>query len=222
MTVPLQLSNAAGQTSRQPIMTLKTKGRTKNSSMRSAGPGDERGFSLLEMLIVIAMIAVVTAFAFMRIAEAQRAMRLTNATRQFTSYLEKARLDSIRRHADEVVQMATVTINSANSYSVTIDSNNDGALDPPFTINIPPQDGVLFNGIAFPTTIRFNWRGRTVDSSKNLIDLVSFDLKDSYGRSGGLIKVTASGDTSINANANITSVSASNVSPSMRPRTGIP
>lgn len=167
----------------------------------------EHGISVVELLIVAAMISVVTTFAVMQIAGAQRAMRLTNSAREFMAWLEKARMDSLRRHPMSSAEMASVEITSANSYSITIDQNGDGALDPPRNITIPAGDGTTFSGVAVPSVIRFNWRGRPVDDLGNTMSL-SFSLRSTVsGVSPVPINLTSDGDTSLYDNINAGAVS---------------
>jgi Tfp pilus assembly protein FimT len=131
----------------------------------------ERGISVVELLIVVAMIGVVVAFAVMQIAGAQRAMRLTNSAREFMSWLEKARLDSMRRSPTSTDEMARVEITSANSYTVYIDQNGDGTLDSGRTMTLPASEGMGFSGINVPLKIHFNWRGRPEDAVGNRLNL---------------------------------------------------
>ena len=184
--------------------------RNSDCSLASFKKTDERGISIVELLIVVAMIAVVTAFAVMQISGAQRAMRLTNSAREFTSWLDKTRLDSLRRHAMSSAEMASVTITSATTYSVVIDQNGDGTLDPPRTITIPGTHGATFAGITVPLTIRYNWRGRPVDASGNLLSL-SFSLQDASGNVNPL-NLTSTGDTSVGNNVNTSTVNVSTIS----------
>jgi Tfp pilus assembly protein FimT len=186
------------------------KERSKNFSRKAVRAGGERGVSIVEMLIVVTMIGIVTAFAVMKIGGAQRAMRLSNSARELTSWLEKTRLDSVRRHAMANSEMASVTIASANSYTVTIDQNGDGVLDPARTITIPPTHGATFSGITVPVTIYYNWRGRAVDASGNPLNL-SFSLSDYGGVNNNPIIVTSMGDTSLSS-TNTSNVSVSAVS----------
>jgi hypothetical protein len=167
------------------------------------------------------MVGVIVIFALLQIVSAQRSLRLADSTREFTTYVEKARQDSIRRHAQAPAQMATVTVNSANSYTVTMDFNGDGALDASRTINTS-QQGVTFSG-TLPVTIRFNWRGRTVDASGNLVALARINLNNSYD-SPNAVDVSGSGDTSINGNMNISpvNVNAVTTNANIRPNTQIP
>src|SRR3954471_15661457 len=90
----------------------------RHREMKTRG---ERGVSIIEILIVALMIMIVAAFAVMQIGAAQRAMRLTNSAREFLGWLEKARLDSVRRHAMSNGEMASITLNNNNTYTVIID-----------------------------------------------------------------------------------------------------
>lgn len=192
-------------------------------SQRKAGTSGERGISILEMLIVVCMIGIVTAFAVIRITGAQRALQLSNSSREFTSWLEKARLDSVRRHAPAGGSgMASVTITSANSYSVLIDQNGDGALDPARIVTLPAVNGATFSGIAVPLVIQYNWRGRPVDANGNLMNL-AFTIQDVDGHVNP-ISVASTGDTSLGSSVNTSAVSVSGVSSTsnIRPKTSIP
>lgn len=189
------------------------KERNNNYSQRAARKNRERGISIVEILIVILMISIVSAFALLRISGAQRAMRLTNSAREFMGWLEKVRLDSTRRHATTPVNAgdpdlrAKVTIASANSYTVLIDQDGDGALDAPRTFTIPATHGATFAGITIPTTIYYNWRGRSVDNAGNLLNL-SFSLQDANGNTN-LINLTGAGDATLGNAANVGNVSIS-------------
>ena len=190
------------------------KERNNNQSQRGAR-SNERGVSLVEMLIVVMMIGILTAFAVMKIGGAQRAMRLTNSAREFVGWLEKARLNSLRRHAitpkaGDPDLRASVTIASANSYTVTIDQDGDGALDAARTFTIPATHGATFAGVTVPTTIRYDWRGRPVDNAGSPLNL-SISLQDSNGNINP-INLASTGDMSLGSNVNMTSISVSGVS----------
>lgn len=183
----------------------------------------ESGASVLEIIIVLVIIGIASAWAFLRIVEAQQSARLASATQELTAYLDKARLDSIRRHATTVNQMAQVTITSPTSYNVRLDYNGDGQLDAPRFFNLQPG-GITFNVALFPTTVRFNWRGRIVDDAGNQTnDSVAINLQDSHG-AGPSINLSAVGDTTTYGNVNITNVNLSGVSgtSNIRPRTQTP
>lgn len=169
------------------------------------GLSDGRGFTLVEMLIVVAMISIVAGFAVTRIGAAQRAMRLSNSARELTGWLEKTRLDSLRRHPMSNSEMASVTISSLNTYTVVIDQNGDGVLDPARAITIPNTHGARFAGIPLPTTFYYNWRGRPVNASGQALTL-SFSLDDAAGNTNPVV-VTGEGDTLLDGAVNPTAVS---------------
>ena len=153
------------------------------------------GVSVLELLIVITMLAVITGFALMRIVRARQVMIRANAAQELMAYLEKARLDSVRRHPNTTAQMAQVSIVNATFYSVAFDSDGNGTLDAPKVISLPVNSGLQFSG-TFPRTIYFNWRGRTVDSTNTIAAPATISISSStYGST--LINVSDTGQPAI-------------------------
>lgn len=174
-------------------------GQTQNFASSSArAERGERGYSVLELLIVLLMIVSVSAFSVIKVVSGKQAMHLSNTTREFAAHLEKARIDSVRRHAG-VGAMATVTVNGTTSYTVTMDFDGDGILDAgeTRTITFPPSD-VSFTG-TLPATIRFDWRGRTVDAAGALTSVAALGLQDGYGHND-TVRISGSGDIAINDN----------------------
>ncbi len=126
------------------------KGQARESITKARCRTGERGVSILEMLIMLLMISVITGYVLTRISGAQQFMRMENASREFMSYVEKARLDSVRRHAGPPgqlpqPQMSSVTITGPRTYSVVMDFDGDGIVDPPRNMTIAPDQGVFFN-----------------------------------------------------------------------------
>src|SRR5437879_10645471 len=74
------------------------------------------GFSFPELLIVVTIISIVSSFALISFQNSNKSFKLAGATRTLSGYLEKARVDSVRRHGG-----ASVNINSSTSYTVNID-----------------------------------------------------------------------------------------------------
>lgn len=129
--------------------------------------GRQNGFTLLQVLIVVLVIAVIGGMAVFGIVQARQRIRLTNSARLLASYLEKARVDSIRRHATELDQMAGVTINNDDSsYTVRIDFDGNGTVD---TLNVVLDNGIKFVGHKYLTA--FDWRGRfrSTDATKTKV-----------------------------------------------------
>src|SRR5260221_11344998 len=80
------------------------------------------GISVTELLLVILIVGIVSSFALAQFLNATKSVKLSGATRTLSTYLEKARVDSVRRHGG-----ATVNINSATSYTVNLDFAGTGA-----------------------------------------------------------------------------------------------
>ena len=153
------------------------------------------GFTIIEILIMAAIITIVSLFGLMGITRARASVRLSGAAREYASYIERARMHSIRSHADEAGERASVAINEAKtSYAVTSDLDGDGDMETK-TITLP--DGVSFETVE---TIGFDWRGRTwntVDGVTTGNAQVSIRLKNSNGSVS--VDVTGSGDITIDS-----------------------
>jgi Tfp pilus assembly protein FimT len=187
---------------------------TKNSA-------NESGFSVLELLIVAVMISVLVGFAIAQIAQAKQHMTRANAVRELAIYIEKARLDSVRRHATTSAQMAQVSIINANFYSVTLDANGDGTMEAPRVIGMPADSDLTIQNGTFPRTIMFNWRGRTVDGAGNPTpDPDSVRIGNSYGST--TVRITNGGQTAIDSIPTASPVSnQDNTAPVFRERTEV-
>lgn len=193
-----------------------------NAPLTNKTPGNDAGFTVIELLIVITMITVVTGFVVMQVVRARQLMIRENAAQQFMGFLEKARVDSVRRRPDAAAQMAQVTILNASFYSVTIDSTGDGTLDPPQVINLPIDSNLQFQ-LPYPRTIYFNWRGRTVDAAGNLADPSYVRISSTVGYGSTQIDLTSSGQPSLDGPPPSTAVVNSNApAPNFREDTQVP
>lgn len=150
---------------------------------------------MVEILIMATIVSIVTGLGLIGITRARASVRLSGAARQYASYVEKARIHSIRSHADEESERATVAINAAKtSYDVTMDLDGDGTMDTR-TVTLP--DDVTFETVE---TIGFDWRGRTwstVDGVTTANAQVSIRLKN--GTDSVSVDVTGSGDITIDS-----------------------
>src|SRR6185503_4336930 len=157
------------------LMRSRFPSKTRNKRTRS----NELGFTLVQMLIVVAVIVVLASFAFVGITTARSRIRLSNSARQFASYAELARASAVRRHAQTSIQQINTT-----TYSVTMDFNGTGEVT---TQNFSTENGVNIN---MPRTIIFDWRGRTpVETS------IGFTNESGTANVG----ITGSGDITIDA-----------------------
>src|SRR5215216_2789354 len=82
----------------------------------------DRGIGMAEVVIVMAIVGIVSTFAMMQIRSARSALRVQNSIRQLASYMEKARIDAVRRHGT-----TSVTFTDTRTYSVTMDFNSSGS-----------------------------------------------------------------------------------------------
>src|SRR5437660_1080328 len=139
------------------------------------------GFAMLDLLIAATIVSIVISYALTEIVHAQTAALRHRAAQEFSSYLERARNDSIRRHATDPRQMARITILTNHSYSVAIDANGDGVIDSPVMVNMAEQKVVL--GDPAPRTLMFDWLGRTVDSYLNVTQESSVTVSNNSGTS---------------------------------------
>jgi Tfp pilus assembly protein FimT len=161
-----------------------------NSSPRRSG-----GFTTVELLVMATILTVVTAFGFIGITKARASVRLSGAAREYASYIEKARIFSIRSHADDAAERATIAINdSKTSYDVTMDLDGDGGMD---TRTVALPSDVTFETVE---SISFDWRGRTVSTVDDISTpnaQVSIRLQNSDDSIS--VDVTGSGDVTIDS-----------------------
>ena len=171
-------------------------GRTKsNEEAASLGARrrGERGFSLLQLLIAMAVIVIVTSMALMSTSTARNSLSLTNAARELASYLERARIDAITRQGTTSLQII-----SSTSYSVDIDADGSGTADTR-VITMPPDvtmsatNPATGAAVTLPTTITFDKRGRTTTQTKVTLSLAGSSQPAS-------VMMTGSGDITTNSN----------------------
>src|SRR5947207_12297945 len=111
---------------------------------------DERGFTILQMLIALALMMVISAFAVIGLTRAKQNLKLQNSVRKLSSYLEKTRLDAIKRHGT-----SSLVFTDVSTYVVTMDWGSGVA---PRTFQFDP--GITIVSSSLPN-VNFNCRGRT-------------------------------------------------------------
>ena len=116
----------------------------------------QSGFTILQMVITVAIIAIVSTFGILGVTKARAHMRVQNAARQFAVYVEKARADAIRRHAMPGNESSVESFGpNTNRFVVTMDFDGNGNVQSrTFTLD----SGTLFSMDA--TKASFDWRGR--------------------------------------------------------------
>ncbi len=166
-------------------------GRITNDRLKAFGMrSGESGFSMLEILGVILVISIVCTFAVMNITKAKQDLSLSGLTRELAGYLEKARVDAIRRHcttATPCTPATSVQILDTNTYRVTMDFGGIGVAT---TRDLTLPQGSRFTApVSLPTTIIFDWRGRPASA----VAIVAQNRNGVNSR----IDVTGSGDITI-------------------------
>lgn len=167
---------------------------------------NQAGFSMMQTLIVLGVVSVVSGLAFLGITEARQRIRLTNSSRLLASYVEKARVDSVRRHPMNAADMAGVEVLNGTTYRVKMDFDGNGTVE---TRDITLDDGVVF--ATDPIALAFDWRGR-------LVDLPLTEIKVSIAMQWGddpndqrIVDVTRSGDVTIDSDVYLDDVPNVNV-----------
>jgi type IV fimbrial biogenesis protein FimT len=111
-----------------------------SSSPNFSGLHRARGFTFLEMLVVIAVAAVLVAVAIPSMASMMKSIKLSSASNSFLSYLHLARSEAIKRNSRVVLCKSADGLSCTQSGGweqgliVFHDANNNGTLDVAETI----------------------------------------------------------------------------------------
>ena len=107
----------------------------------------QAGFTLVELMVVIAIIGIFTAMAIMDLTQANSKYTVESYTREIHSILMKARNDAANTKVQQLITLA------ANQVQVTQDTDGDGAVDAgeATTTNAYPRFAIQFaiNPIVF-------------------------------------------------------------------------
>ncbi|MFN2532049.1 MAG: Tfp pilus assembly protein FimT/FimU [Pyrinomonadaceae bacterium] len=119
----------------------------------------QRGFTMMQMIMTVAIIAIVTTFGVLGITGARAEMRVQNSARRFAVYVEKARADAVRRHAGAGSESSVQTFDpGTNTFAVTMDFDGSGIVR---TRTFTLDSGVFFSTVG--QTATFDWRGRVTE-----------------------------------------------------------
>ncbi|MEN3327351.1 MAG: hypothetical protein V7638_2158 [Acidobacteriota bacterium] len=145
----------------------------------------QRGFTLTQMVITLAIIAVVSTGGVLGIRTARAEFRLQNSARLFATYIEKARADSIRRHAATGQESSVQTFGPGSTqYAITMDYGS-GVVE---TRIFELESGLNF--ATAPTTVTFDWRGRIAQAWV-------FQIHSDYLERNLPVDVSGSGDITV-------------------------
>lgn len=167
---------------------------TSNLESKDSRRSRERGFTILQLLITIGIIGIVSTYALISMARSRDSLRLQNSVRQLAGYMEKARLDSIRRHATGVTgsELASVVFTNTTTYTVTMDFDGTGTVR---TRTFTLESGVWIFSTPLPS-VSFNWRGRTSACT------FTFALQNTGGDQSW-VDVSDAGDVTVNSDVDV-------------------
>lgn len=141
--------------------------------MKRVHKNSQVGTSIIELLIVLTIAAILVTASVAMFGRSTANLHRQNVARQFKNYLERSRFDSIKRHANDPTQMATVEIVNPGRFTVTVDRNQNGNLEVPAETTIIDIAAVgmariASSDFAYPITIKFDYRGQvTVRNGNN-------------------------------------------------------
>ena len=119
----------------------------------------QQGFTIMQMVVTLGIISIVSTFGILGIRSARAEFRLQSSARLFASYVEKARLDAIRRHAETGQESSIETFGPGTTgYAVTMDWGSGVVERKDFEL----EDGMNFSTAAKRVT--FDWRGRITEA----------------------------------------------------------
>lgn len=96
----------------------------RNASPR--GPAAERGFSLLEIVVTLAILAIGAALAMPMFRDVIRSTAVSNSTNDLVTALSSARSESIRRGVQVAVRSTSGGADWSTGWSVIADSDRSG------------------------------------------------------------------------------------------------
>lgn len=166
----------------------------------------QSGKSIIEVLVVLVVAAILVTTAVTRMGNAKSNLQRQNLASEFKVNLDRARFDSIKRRPSALDAQSKVVINSATSYAVTTDLNQNGVLETLESqvknISVSSTVKIISTTGSFPITIRFDWRGKAIayDSAEQRITMPIFYFCEGTG---------CNASTATDSNSNIISISPS-------------
>jgi type II secretory pathway pseudopilin PulG len=149
----------------------------------------EAGFTALQLIIVVAIVGVISAFTVINIRASRESIALQNSVRVLAGYIEKARLDAVRRH-----DTSSIVFTSNNSYNARMDFDGTGT---PYTRTISLQPGIEIPAGSPLPSISFNWRGRTSACTN------TFAFQNASGGIQSWVDVSDAGDVTVNSDVDV-------------------
>ena len=132
--------------------------------MKIQKPSPQSGFSLIEVFVVLVIIGILTTLAIMQLGTSRVDFQRQRISREFKVYLERARFDSVKRRAEAAGERASVVLNDARTFTVTLDFDGNGTISAGETrvINFADRSDAVIqvsDALTYPITIEFDRKG---------------------------------------------------------------
>ncbi len=150
---------------------------------------NECGFTVMQLIVVVTIVSIVSAFTLITIRKSRDSLAVQNSVRQLAGYIEKARLDAVRRHST-----STVSFTSNTTYTVNMDFDGTGWA---YTRTVSLQPGVQIPAGSPLPSIDFNWRGRTQACTN------TFAFQEPGGSVPSWVSVSDAGDVTVNSDVDV-------------------
>lgn len=153
-------------------------------SMSNTKTDAQSGFSIIEMVIVLAVTGILMTIAVITFGGAKVDLQRQSIAREFKNYLERARFDSVKRRAAATADQANIVLTSSRAFTAHLDFDEDRVLRTneirtvDFTQRAQTQIFVSDAGLNYPVTIRFDQRGHATatDSLGLTISPITFTI----------------------------------------------
>ena len=86
----------------------------------------QAGFTMVELMVVVGMIAILTAIAVPNIISWLPNYRAKAAARDMISNFQKAKMEAVKRNTDVVINFTTANATQAGSYRIFVDDADPG------------------------------------------------------------------------------------------------
>ncbi|WP_237068694.1 GspH/FimT family pseudopilin [Microbulbifer guangxiensis] len=156
----------------------------------------QSGFTLVELMMVVAILAIVMSIGVPSFNSMIKNNRLSAASNDIAGALHYARSEAVRRGRN--VQVEALDNNLANGLRVWFDENNDGGFDAGEelrVVRLPAASGLVIKGQVDSTTktdidMSYSPRG-AVNGAGNVMEVTLCD--DRAGNHGKQLRLLASG-----------------------------